>query len=168
MTQPRYLRSARIAAAGLAVGAMLLTGCTATVNNSGGTDAAANANAFLTIPREDMGTFVQNFNPFAPAVNPMVQQSIYESLLIFNPAKGDTVPWLATEWKAAEDGKSVTFTLRDGVKWSDGQPLVADDVAYTFELQKKIKGGFEYLETVTADGNTVTFNFNKPWSPALY
>ena len=77
----------------------------------------------------------------------MVQQAIYESLLVFNPAKGNTAPWLATDWKAAADGKSVTFTLRDGVKWSDGQPFVADDVAYTFELQKKLKGGFEYLKT---------------------
>lgn len=168
MTQPRFLRAARITAAGLAAGALLLTGCAASGNKSAGTDAAANASAFLTIPREDMGTFVQNFNPFAPTVNPMVQQSIYESLLIFNPAKGDTVPWLATEWKAADDGKSITFTLRDGVKWSDGQPFVAEDVAYTFELQKKIKGGFEYLDTVSAEGNKVTFTFNKPWSPALY
>ncbi|MBT2249490.1 ABC transporter substrate-binding protein [Arthrobacter sp. BHU FT2] len=166
MTHPRFFRAARITAAGLAVGALLLTGCAANPNKTG--DAASNASAFLTIPREDMGTFVQNFNPFAPTVNPMVQQSIYESLLIFNPAKGDTVPWLATDWKAADDGKSITFTLRDGVKWSDGQPLVADDVAYTFELQKKIKGGFEYLDGVSAEGNKVTFNFNKPWSPALY
>ncbi|RDV12711.1 ABC transporter substrate-binding protein [Arthrobacter sp. RT-1] len=168
MTQPRFLRAARITAAGLAAGALLLTGCAASGNKAASTDAAANASAFLTIPREDMGTFVQNFNPFAPTVNPMVQQSIYESLLIFNPAKGDTVPWLATEWKAADDGKSITFTLRDGVKWSDGQPFVAEDVAYTFELQKKIKGGFEYLDTVSAEGNKVTFTFNKPWSPALY
>src|SRR5688500_7939540 len=155
MTQPRYFRAARMTAASLAVGAMLLTGCTANVTKTSTSDAGANASALLTIPREDMGTFVQNFNPFAPTVNPMVQQSIYESLLIFNPAKGDTVPWLATEWKAAEDGKSITFTLRDGVKWSDGQPLVADDVAYTFELQKKMKGGFEYLDAVTAEGNKV-------------
>ncbi|PNI08693.1 ABC transporter substrate-binding protein [Arthrobacter sp. AFG7.2] len=168
MTQPRFLRAARITAAGLAAGALLLTGCAANGNKAAGTDAAANASAFLTIPREDMGTFVQNFNPFAPTVSPMVQQSIYESLLIFNPAKGDTVPWLATEWVAADDGKSITFTLRDGVKWSDGQPFVAEDVAYTFELQKKIKGGFEYLDTVSAEGNKVTFSFNKPWSPALY
>ena len=79
MTQPRFLRAARTTAAGLAVGAMLLTGCAATVNKPAGTDAAANASAFLTIPREDMGTFMQNFNPFAPTVNPMVKQSIYES-----------------------------------------------------------------------------------------
>lgn len=169
MTQPRFLRSARIAAAGLAVGAMLLTGCAATVNKSAGTDAGANANAFLTIPREDMSTFDRNFNPFAPTVNPMVQQAIYEPLLVFNPAKGNTVPWLGASWDAAKDGKSVTFTLRDGVKWSDGQPFVADDVAYTFQLQKKLKGGFEYLDSVTPAGtDKVTFTFNKPWSPALY
>ncbi|MDQ0118757.1 hypothetical protein AB0280_02025 [Pseudarthrobacter sp902506025] len=76
MTQTRFFTSARIAAAGLAVGAMLLTGCSATGNKPGGTDAAANAGAFLTIPREDMGTFVQNFNPFAPTVNPMVCNSL--------------------------------------------------------------------------------------------
>jgi len=168
MTQPKFFRSARTAAAGLALGAMLLTGCSATGTASEGTDAAANASAFLTIPREDMGTFVQNFSPFAPTVNPMVQQSIYESLLIFNPAQGNTVPWLATDWKTADDGKSISFTLREGVKWSDGQPLVADDVAYTFELQKKLMGGYEYVDGVSTEGNVVTFNFNKPWSPALY
>lgn len=167
MTQSRFLRSARIAAAGLAMGALVLTGCSATATKpAAGTE---NASAFLTIPREDMSTFDRNFNPFAPTVNPMVNQSIYEPMMIFNPADGKTTPWLATEWTAAADGKSITFTLRDGVKWSDGKPLVAEDVAYTFELQKKIKGGYEYLVGATAEGtNKVTFTFNKPWSPALY
>ncbi|MFP3571460.1 hypothetical protein SB772_46245, partial [Paraburkholderia sp. SIMBA_030] len=50
-----------------------------------------------------------------------------------------------------------------------GQPFVADDVAYTFQLQKKLKGGFEYLDSVTPLGSDkVTCTFNKPWSPALY
>jgi len=169
MTHPRFLRAARVTAAGLAVGALLLTGCAATVNKPAGTDAAANASAFLTIPREDMSTFDRNFNPFAPTVTPMVQQAIYEPLLISNPLKGGAVPWLATKWDVAKDGKSITFTLRDGVKWSDGKPLVAEDVVLTFQLQKKIKGGFEYLKEVAAEGsNKVTFSFNTPWSPALY
>lgn len=170
MTQSRFLRSARITAAGLAVGALLLTGCAATANKSAnGSANSANQNALLTIPREDMGTFTQNFNPFAPTVNPMTQQAIYESLLIFNPADGKTTPWLATEWKVADDGKSITFTLRDGVKWSDGQPLVPADVATTFALQKKLKGGFDYIDTVTAEGtNKVKFSFKSAWSPALY
>ena len=170
MTQARFLRSARIAAAGLAMGALVLTGCSANAGNSGSAKADASAqSALLTIPREDMGTFVRNFNPFAPTVAPMTQQAIYESLLIYNPAKGDTTPWLASEWKAAEDGKSITFTLRDGVKWSDGQPLVPADVVTTFALQKKIKGGYDYLDTVTAEGtNQVKFSFKTAWSPALF
>ena len=170
MTQARFLRSARIAAAGLAMGALVLTGCSANAGNSGSANADASAqSALLTIPREDMGTFVRNFNPFAPTVAPMTQQAIYESLLIYNPAKGDTTPWLASEWKAAEDGKSITFTLRDGVKWSDGQPLVPADVVTTFALQKKIKGGYDYLDTVAAEGtNQVKFSFKTAWSPALF
>ena len=170
MTQARFLRSARIAAAGLAMGALVLTGCSANAGNSGSAKADASAqSALLTIPREDMGTFVRNFNPFAPTVAPMTQQAIYESLLVYNPAKGDTTPWLASEWKAAEDGKSITFTLRDGVKWSDGQPLVPADVVTTFALQKKIKGGYDYLDTVTAEGtNQVKFSFKTAWSPALF
>ncbi len=67
MTQPpRYFRAARMTAASLAVGAMLLTGCTANVTKTSTSDAGANASAFLTIPREDMGTFVQNFNRSLP------------------------------------------------------------------------------------------------------
>ncbi|MHC6222735.1 ABC transporter substrate-binding protein [Arthrobacter sp. MMS24-S77] len=166
MTQSRFLRSARITAAGLAVGALLLTGCAATANKPA---SSASQSELLTIPREDMGTFVRNFNPFSPNVAPMTQQAIYESLLIFNPADGSTKPWLATEWKAADDGKSITFTLRDGVKWSDGQPLVPEDVAYTFELQKKLKGGYDYLDSVTPEGaNKVKFSFKSAWSPALF
>jgi len=170
MTQSRFLRSARIAAAGLAVGALALTGCSANSVQAGAAKSGSSAeSALLTIPREDMGTFVRNFNPFAPTINPMTQQAIYESLLVYNPANGDTTPWLASEWKAAEDGKSITFTLRDGVKWSDGKPLVPADVITTFKLQKKIKGGYDYLQSVTAEGaNKVKFSFSTAWSPALY
>ena len=40
------------------------------------------------------------------------------------------------QWSA--DKKSIVFTIRDGVKWSDGQPFTADDVAFTFNLMKQI------------------------------
>ena len=99
----------------------------------------------------------------------MTQQAIYEPMLVFNPADSTTTPWLATEWKEAKDGTGITFTLREGVKWSDGEPFTADDVAYTFELQKEIAGGFEYVDTVEAtDEHTVEFDFNTAFSPALY
>jgi peptide/nickel transport system substrate-binding protein len=99
----------------------------------------------------------------------MTQQAIYEPMLVFNPADSTTTPWLATEWQEAADGTGITFTLREGVTWSDGEPFTAGDVAYTFELVKEIAGGYEYLDTVEATGeHTVEFAFNTAFSPALY
>jgi peptide/nickel transport system substrate-binding protein len=67
------------------------------------------------------------------------------------------------------DGTGLTFTLRPGVLWSDGKPLVADDVVETFKLQKELLGGFDYIDTLTAvDDHTVKFVFSHPYSPALY
>jgi peptide/nickel transport system substrate-binding protein len=42
-----------------------------------------------------------------------------------------TIPGLAESWEASADGKTYTYTLREGLEWSDGQPLTAEDVAYT-------------------------------------
>lgn len=160
-----HRRKTALFAAVAAAGAFLLSGCTA-----GGGQSAADLDGtqLLTIPREDMGTFDQNFNPFSNPDFPMTQVAIYESMLVFNPADGTTTPWLATDWEAADDGSGLTFHLREGVQWSDGEPLVAQDVVTSFALQKEIRGGFDYVETVTAiDDLTVEFDFNTPFSPAL-
>src|SRR3954467_2418927 len=42
-----------------------------------------------------------------------------------------TIPGLAESWKGSADKKTWTYTLREGLKWSDGQPLTAEDIAYT-------------------------------------
>ena len=166
----KYLRRAHLAvAATAAVGALALTGCVA--SNPGGTEAdgATTSSAFLTIPREDMGTFSKNFNPFSPNAAPMTGQSIYESMLVYNPAGGDTVPWLATDWEAGTDGKSLTFNLRPGVKFSDGTELTSEDVKLSVELQKKLLGGYDYVKSIkTPDDSTVEFTFEKAFAPALY
>ncbi|MBM1173419.1 ABC transporter substrate-binding protein [Microvirga arabica] len=47
--------------------------------------------------------------------------------------EGKRLPRLATRWETSPDGKTYTFTLRDGVKWSDGKPFTADDVAFTLK-----------------------------------
>lgn len=48
-----------------------------------------------------------------------------------------TIHWLATEWSTSSDGLKWSFTLRDGVKWHDGKPFSADDVAFTVDYFKK-------------------------------
>jgi peptide/nickel transport system substrate-binding protein len=159
-------RAARVVALALA-GTLALAAC-GTGGSGGGTDEGA-SDVPLIVPREDMGTFVRNFNPFSPNVAPMTQQAVYEPMFVYNPADGSTTPWLATEWSASDDGRELTFSLRDGVQWSDGEPLVAQDVVTTFDLQKKVLGGFEYLDKAEAvDDATVVFHLNRVYSPALY
>src|ERR1051326_4357373 len=60
------------------------------------------------------------------------------------------VPDLATSWSWSEEGKGLTFKLRDGVKWHDGKPFTAEDVKCTFDLltnQGKEKLRLNYRET---------------------
>lgn len=64
---------------------------------------------------------------------------VYDSLYIFNP-DFQSVPWLATSYKASADGKQYTVTLRDKVTWHDGKPLIAEDVKATYELMQKAPG----------------------------
>jgi peptide/nickel transport system substrate-binding protein len=97
--------------------------------------------------------------------------------LVWRDATGNAVPWLASSWTKSADGLSWTFTLRKGVKWSDGMPLTPDDVAFTFTYQNSgpansklnqgfYKSYFTYIKSVTANdaANTVTFNLKQAFS----
>ena len=122
----------------------------------------------LTIPREDMGTFTRNFNPFTTNSAPMTGQAIYEPLLIVNPLSGEITPWLAESWAMSDHATSLTFHLRPGVTWSDGRPLVAKDVVTTFAVHRAVAGGYDYLDSVTANNATaVTLIFTRSNSVAL-
>ncbi|MEV4223857.1 ABC transporter substrate-binding protein [Nonomuraea sp. NPDC049725] len=121
-----------------AVAALVLAvaGC----SGGGGAGAGRTASAPpLIIHAIDSGTFQENFNPFhLEGVNFGTSGMIYETLEFFNRLKpGEVTPWLALKHEWSEDGKSLTFTLRQGVKWSDGKPFTAEDVAYTFEIIRK-------------------------------
>lgn len=56
---------------------------------------------------------------------------IFDSLL--ERGEGGYIPWLAKKWVISEDGKEYIFTLRDNVKWHDGQSLTAEDVEFSFQ-----------------------------------
>jgi peptide/nickel transport system substrate-binding protein len=77
-------------------------------------------------------------------------------------------PLLATAWEGSEDGLSMTFTLRDGVTWHDGEPFTSADVAFSaMEVWKPLqnigRGVFANLEAVeTPDDLTAVFRFSKP------
>jgi peptide/nickel transport system substrate-binding protein len=76
-------------------------------------------------------------------------------------------PALATAWEAAADGLSYRFTLRQGVKWHDGQPFTSEDVAFSLDLIKRFhpRGGgtFANLASVeTPDAHTAIVRLSKP------
>jgi peptide/nickel transport system substrate-binding protein len=100
-----------------------------------------------------------------------IYRVIYSALTQLDPS-GDVVADLATEWTPNEDASTWTFTLREGVKFSDGSDLTAEDVVFTYEsilgdpasLQNFYTAG---LDSVTAPGDgTVVFELaqsNSAW-----
>ena len=90
------------------------------------------------------------------------RELIFETLYMYNQMDGKMYPLLASgDYSWAED--TCTVKINPDAKWNDGQPVTADDVAYTFELAKKYPQAnwsqyWEYLDSVTAtDSSTVAF-----------
>ncbi len=98
---------------------------------------------------------------------------IYETLYFVNVNDGSFTPMLATNYAWSSDNTTVTFTIRQNVKWNDGQPFTANDVVFTFNTMKQYpvadtNGVWSYLSSVTSpDANTVVMTFQKAYPPEL-
>jgi peptide/nickel transport system substrate-binding protein len=170
----RLIRHGAIIVAGL----LAVAGCSAGAGSSSAPNSTASgqssANSTLTISNENGALWTCAFNPFNASDTLVSAGFTYEPLVYVNPLQnGKTTPMLATSWSWGAGNKSLTFTIRQGVKWSDGTPLTAADVAYTFNLIKKypamdLTGVWSVLSSVTATGNTVTMNFSTVAVPYFY
>ena len=120
-------------------------------------------------------------NKLDPALNSSVDGACL-AILAFSglysyDAEGKLVPELAESYEMSEDGKTYTFTLRDGLKWSDGEELNAEDVAYSWNRLANPETGADYAYLASAiatkedgtldieaseDGKTFTVNLNAP------
>ena len=159
----------------------------------GGTDRiptgipAAFKRAYETTRREDYASgdwLVQAFGVNLKSLTPFISEDAYssevqgfiqESLLVRNP---ETLEWeglLARDWSVSEDGLTFVFKLRDGVTFSDGTPLSAEDVAFTFRFimtdaiqAPRERAYYSKIESVEAlDPLTVKFQFAEPYFNAL-
>lgn len=129
----------------------------------------------LTVAQEQQSSWVRNFHPFLPmgVARWGTSAGIYEPLMIFNRMAGEYVPWLATAYEWQGGAEALIFTIRQGVRWSDGTPFSASDVVYTFNLLHEkpaldTGGLWDYLASVELDEqDRVVLTFSRPYSPGL-
>jgi peptide/nickel transport system substrate-binding protein len=81
-------------------------------------------------------------------------------------------PWLATGYTKSADGKTYTFTLRPGVKFSNGKPMTSADVKFSLEQTMAASAGWGYIDTAiksvdAPSPSTVVVNLKFPWAPLL-
>jgi peptide/nickel transport system substrate-binding protein len=158
-------------------GALLTAGCAGSKvanKKDAGTKAAGGMIPELILPAEVDATVggLVNYNPYSP--KPLTGTWLYEPLMVQNSLTCENLPWLATKF-AWEGATKLTFDIREGVKFSDGQPMTAKDVAFTFNLAKKypamdLAGVWNdtfgaHAKSVTASGNQVVFEFTGAAAP---
>lgn len=126
--------------------------------------------------KEQTASFIRNFNPLLEVgdVRWPATRAMYEPLLIFNWISGEYVPWLATAHEWRDGHRTLRFTLRRDVRWSDGAPFTARDVAFTFDLLGRfpaldLRGVRQFVERVEAvDDHTVELRFGRVFIPGFY
>ena len=162
-----------------AAAGLLAAGCSAgagsSSSSSSGSSGKTSTSSVLTISNENGTLWTCGFNPLNASDTLLSVGFMYEPLVYVNPLQdGKTTPMLASSWTWGAGNKSLTFTIRPGVKFSDGTPLTAADVAYTFNLEKKypaldLTGAWSVLSSVTAtNSSTVTMDFSTVAVPYFY
>ena len=146
-----------------------------TAADNGGAAASTQASSadrtdvIVAVAQEPTGFFCQDSEISTnQAKDSPVLFNIYENL-VWLDENGVCQPWLATDWTMAEDGLSYTFTIREGVTFSNGNPLTAEDVAFTCNLCKEknpsLAGNlfinFDNAEVI--DDTHVKFNLTAPF-----
>jgi peptide/nickel transport system substrate-binding protein len=120
-------------------------------------------------PTESIGTYGGTWRTalIGGSDTPWLDKTIgYENLLRWDPEWNGVVPNIATSYEVSEDAREFTFTLRAGMKWSDGEPFTADDVVFYVDdvaANPDLGGGGNNPFTIAKkDDLTFTITFEKP------
>jgi len=161
-----HRRLLAVATAGLlAVG---LAACSSSSSSSAPSSSSTATTTGKTLVMESSPetSITQAFNPFVTtqaAYGMGVDGLIYEPLIQFNMVSPPQYyPWLATSYAWSNGGKTITFTIRQGVKWNNGTAMTPADVAFTFNMLKNnaaVNFNGLKISTVSTSGNTVTLTF---------
>jgi peptide/nickel transport system substrate-binding protein len=157
----------------------LVLGACAGAPGTGTTGGAATGSPAATAVYGGTVTFglendVSNLDPMMSGlfVDRNIHYAMYDSLVRVDPT-GKILPWLAESWKYSDDAKSITFTLRQGVKYHDGSVFDAESVKWNLERYINTKGSLRVgdlasIATVTVvDASNVKLDLKAPFSPLL-
>jgi peptide/nickel transport system substrate-binding protein len=166
-------RHFRTTAAAIAAGVLLLAGCAGSSDdNAASASGEPQRGGHLTyLDYQPLKSFLLsdlNWYQAQPIAN-----NVFDRLVWRDPDGTTIKPWIAESWTTSEDGLTWTFVLRDGVTYSDGSPLDAENVKKNFEFRAfgddlgNVKHtSWPTVETITADNSakTVTVKLKKPYA----
>ncbi|HEX4688370.1 MAG TPA: peptide ABC transporter substrate-binding protein [Nocardioides sp.] len=160
---------AALAVAGLAAAALMTAQFAGT-----SAQAADSGTTTLTVPAD---TQMTTFNPFLSYYDGELNVigAIYPALTMLDD-KGEPIPYLADSWTTSAAKLTWTFKIHPGLKWSDGQPLTAQDAAWTFNLimhnQTAATSNGSLVENFASvsapDDTTLVIKTKKPQANMLY
>lgn len=171
-------RRQRVAAlaVGLAAGSLVLAGCSAGSGGGGqdddpSTGGGDDSSVSIGLAAEPVSLDFTSSD--GAAIPQALLSNVYETLVTVDQ-DGEIVPELATSYEVSEDGLTYTFTLRDGVTFSDGEELTAEDVVYSIERVQQdwtisLAASMDVVETVEATSPTeVVVTLSEPSNAWLY
>jgi len=152
----------------------LLAGACGGGSSGNNNNAQKTVGGVLTIDNESGALWQCDFNPYNGSVNGQSFGALYEPLVYDNLLNDKKTPWLASDYQWSTDNKTLTFTIRSGVKWTDGQPFTAADVVFSFALLKQhpeadLQSDWQVIQSVIQQGDDkVAFTFNQSAVPNFY
>lgn len=167
----RFTRTALAGASAFAVAA-LIAGCSSGAGTPAATDASAEPQQGGTLTYLEPQTWSTLYPPSAGFYpNGGLVNNITDRLLYQNPETLELEPWIATDYTVNDDATEYTFDLREGVTYSDGSPLTAENVVKNIDLYGKgdkdralpvseAINNYDHGEVV--DDDTVVFHFTAP------
>lgn len=130
------------------------------------------------------GTYIEGMVGRPNSLNPLLSDSypvdreindlIFDGLVRYNE-QGQLEPALAREWSVSEDGLTITFLLDEGRTWHDGQPVTAEDVAFTYGLMQdeefpgpsNLIALWQSITITPIDDRQIAFTLTQPYAPFL-
>ncbi|MGG7466556.1 ABC transporter substrate-binding protein [Plantibacter sp. YIM 135347] len=168
MTHTKHSRRRRLAAlATIVASALLVSGCSIQIKSE--QDPTIPADTMLLAADKGTPMLERNFNPYL--VNKRAASSyMYEPLTVINVLDGTQTMWLAED-VTLPDPQTIDYTIRDGVKWSDGKAFTPADVMFTFDLIKQfptldVKGAWSHIDSIETQGQHVIFHLKTADAPA--